>query len=152
MCSKFCVKFQRAHLKFHMKFWSCTLQNIYFTYFHFLCDLWYLWIVTSLDLVRWSLGLSEGGVLEVGFQALENPMGPLWNFNWGPNGLEKIMIYFCGGILQNLLENLKIPHGTGPGPSTKIFTESPQQTKKCLRKRVRSDLNSLRPSEAYMRQ
>ena len=35
MGSKFCVKFQRAPLKFHTKFWTHTPQNIHFTVFYF---------------------------------------------------------------------------------------------------------------------
>ena len=31
MGSKFCVKFQRAHLKFHSKIWTHTLQNMHYT-------------------------------------------------------------------------------------------------------------------------
>ena len=33
--SKFCVKFQRAPLKFHTKFWTHTPQNMHFTVFYF---------------------------------------------------------------------------------------------------------------------
>ena len=35
MGSKFCVKFQRAPLKFHTKFWTHTPQNVHFTIFIF---------------------------------------------------------------------------------------------------------------------
>ena len=53
MGSKFCLKFHRAPLKFHTKFWTHTPQNMLFTVFIF-C-VWvsgYLWIVTSHALVR----------------------------------------------------------------------------------------------------
>ena len=42
--SKFCVKFQRAHLKFHTKFSTHTPQNMHFTVFYF-----YMWFTTSLN-------------------------------------------------------------------------------------------------------
>ena len=42
MGSKFCVKFQRAPLKFHTKFWTHTPQNMHFTVFYF-C----LWVTIS---------------------------------------------------------------------------------------------------------
>ena len=42
MGSKFCVKFQRAPLKFHTKFWTHTPQNVHFTVFYF-C----LWVTIS---------------------------------------------------------------------------------------------------------
>ena len=35
MGSKFCVKFQRAPLKFHTKFWTHIPQNMHFTVFKF---------------------------------------------------------------------------------------------------------------------
>ena len=44
MGSKFCVKFQRAPLKFHTKFWTHTLQNMNFTVFYF-C----VWVTISLN-------------------------------------------------------------------------------------------------------
>ena len=44
MGSKFCVKFQRAPLKFHTKFWTHTPQNMNFTVFYF-C----VWITMSLN-------------------------------------------------------------------------------------------------------
>ena len=42
--SKFCVKFQRAPLKFHTKFWTHTPQNMHLTVFCF-C----MWFTTSLN-------------------------------------------------------------------------------------------------------
>ena len=44
MGSKFCVKFQRAPLKFHTKFWTHTPQNMNFTVFYF-C----VWVTISLN-------------------------------------------------------------------------------------------------------
>ena len=44
MGSKFCVKFQRAPLKFHTKFWTHTPQNMHFAVFYF-C----VWVTISLD-------------------------------------------------------------------------------------------------------
>ena len=44
MGSKFCVKFQRAPLKFHTKFWTHTPQNMNFTVFFF-C----VWVTISLN-------------------------------------------------------------------------------------------------------
>ena len=44
MGSKFCVKFQRAPLKFHTKFWTHTLQNMHFTVLYF-C----VWVTISLN-------------------------------------------------------------------------------------------------------
>ena len=44
MGSKFCVKFQRAPLKFHTIFWTHTPQNIYFTVLYF-C----VWVTISLN-------------------------------------------------------------------------------------------------------
>ena len=44
MGSKFCVKFQRAPLKFHAKFWTHTPQNVHFTIFIF-C----VWVTISLN-------------------------------------------------------------------------------------------------------
>ena len=44
MCSKFCVKFQRAPLKFHTKFWTHTPQNMHFTVFNF-C----VWVTISFN-------------------------------------------------------------------------------------------------------
>ena len=44
MGSKFCVKFQRAPLKFHTKFWTHTLQNMHFSVFYF-C----VWVTISLN-------------------------------------------------------------------------------------------------------
>ena len=44
MGSKFCVKFQRAPLKFHTKFWTHTPQNMHFTVFYF-C----VWVTISLN-------------------------------------------------------------------------------------------------------
>ena len=44
MGSKFCVKFQRAPLKFHTKFWTHTPQNVHFTVFTF-C----VWVAISLN-------------------------------------------------------------------------------------------------------
>ena len=41
---KFCVKFQRAPLKFHTKFWTHTPQNMHFTVFYF-C----VWVTISLN-------------------------------------------------------------------------------------------------------
>ena len=44
MGSKFYVKSQRAHLKFHTKFWTHTLQNMQFTVINF-C----VWVTMSLN-------------------------------------------------------------------------------------------------------
>ena len=44
MGSKFCVKFQRAPLKFHTKFWTHTPQNVHFTVLFF-C----VWVTISLN-------------------------------------------------------------------------------------------------------
>ena len=44
MGSKFCVKFQRAPLKFHTKFWTHTPQNTHFTVFYF-----GVWVTISLN-------------------------------------------------------------------------------------------------------
>ena len=44
MGSKFCVKFQRAPLKFNTKFWTHTPQNMNFTVFYF-C----VWVTISLN-------------------------------------------------------------------------------------------------------
>ena len=44
MGSKFCVKFQRAPLKFRTKFWTHTPQNMHFTVFSF-C----VWVTISLN-------------------------------------------------------------------------------------------------------
>ena len=44
MGSKFCVKFQRAPLKFHTKFRTHTLQSMHFTVFYF-C----VWVTISLN-------------------------------------------------------------------------------------------------------
>ena len=44
MGSKFCVKFQRCHLKFHTKVWTHTPQNVPFTIFIFS-----VWVTISLD-------------------------------------------------------------------------------------------------------
>ena len=44
MGSKFCVKFRRAPLKFHTKFWTHTLQNMHFTVFYF-C----MWVMISCN-------------------------------------------------------------------------------------------------------
>ena len=44
MGSKFWVKFQRAPLKFHTKFWTHTPQNMHFTFFN-IC----LWVTISLN-------------------------------------------------------------------------------------------------------
>ena len=44
MDSKFCVKFQRAPLKFHTKFWTHTPQNMHYTVFNF-C----VWVTISLN-------------------------------------------------------------------------------------------------------
>ena len=44
MGSKFCVKFQRAPLKFHTKFWTHTPTNMHFTVFN-IC----VWVVISLN-------------------------------------------------------------------------------------------------------
>ena len=44
MGSKFCVKFQRAPLKFHTKFWTHTPQNMDFAVFYF-C----VWVTISLN-------------------------------------------------------------------------------------------------------
>ena len=52
MCSKFCVKFQRAPLKFHTKFWTHTSKNINFTDLYF-C----MWFTISLNCDI--IGLSE---------------------------------------------------------------------------------------------
>ena len=43
MGSKFCVKFQRAPLKFHTKFWTHTPQNMHFTVLYF-----WVWVTISL--------------------------------------------------------------------------------------------------------
>ena len=44
MGSKFCVKFQRAPLKFRTKFWTHTPQNVHFTVLYF-C----VWVTISLN-------------------------------------------------------------------------------------------------------
>ena len=44
MGSKVCVKFQRASLKFHTKFWTHTPQNRHFTVFYFCA-----WVTISLN-------------------------------------------------------------------------------------------------------
>ena len=51
MGSKFCVKFQRAPLKFHTKFGTQTLQNVHFIDFNF-C----VWFTISLNCDVISLG------------------------------------------------------------------------------------------------
>ena len=58
MGSKFCVKFQRAPLKFHTKFWTHTPQNVHFTVMYF-C----LWvrISSNCDVIS----LSETGLRKV---------------------------------------------------------------------------------------
>ena len=55
MGSKFSVKFQRAPLKFHTKFWTHTPQNIHFTVFYFCA-----WVTISLNCVV--ISLSETGL------------------------------------------------------------------------------------------
>ena len=51
---KFCVKFQRAPLKFHTKFLTNTPQNMLFTVYMFVCDLQYLWIVMPYALMSYT--------------------------------------------------------------------------------------------------
>ena len=51
MGSKFCVKFQRAPLKFHTKFESIHRKICILLFSIFACELRYLWIVTSQALV-----------------------------------------------------------------------------------------------------
>ena len=73
----------------------------------------------------WWCGRALGGP-EV--RAPENPMGPLWNFAWGPNGPPKIgelVMYFNGGTLQILLGALGNSNGGDPGPSTKNVYREP---------------------------
>ena len=47
MGSKFCVKFQRAPLKFHTRFWTHSPQNMHFTRCSKFDELWYLTVMTS---------------------------------------------------------------------------------------------------------
>ena len=67
MGSKFCVKFQRAPLKFHTKFWTHTPQSVHFTVFIF-C----VWVTISLNCDVISLS-------ETGHRVPLEP-GQIWRF------------------------------------------------------------------------
>ena len=66
MGSKFCVKFQRAPLKFHTKFWTHTPQSVHFTVMYF-C----VWVTISLNCDV--ISLSETGP--------RMTLCPQWNHN-----------------------------------------------------------------------
>ena len=54
MGSKFCVKFQRAPLKFHTKFWIHTLQNMH---------LWGVKYLTTYDILEIVRQAPEGSII-----------------------------------------------------------------------------------------
>ena len=58
MASTVCVKFQKASLKFHARFWTHTPQNMHFTVLHFS-----VWVTISLNCDV--ISLSETGPREV---------------------------------------------------------------------------------------
>ena len=78
MGSKFCVKFQRAPLKFHTKFWTHTSQNLHFTVFYF-C----VWVTISLNCDV--ISLSETGI----------PSVMLWGFCTFPAHCIEFKLHGC---------------------------------------------------------
>ena len=102
MGSKFCVKFQRAPLKFHTKFWTHTPQNMNFTVFYF-C----VWVTISLNCDV--ISLSETGprypVME---SSLCNSSGDRAAVRWDEIYLSDLQIS-CTDLIWRLDTRIEVP-------------------------------------------
>ena len=86
-----------------------------------------VWNVTVHYYYR-ALSIAQGWRL--GLWALENSMGPSWNFTQGPHEpptlqIRQFVIYLYGGTLQNLYGVLRNSPDEGPLTLDKMSTKSP---------------------------
>ena len=104
MGSKFCVKFQRAPLKFRTKFWTHTPQNMHFTVFSFR-----VWVTISLNCDV--ISLSETGPWRVFLDKLHESTKNRWYVH---NNMKHMSVFMMTSWQGNIFRIAGLCYRTPP--------------------------------------